>query len=115
MSSVRYTCAVMHPSCTPLPHPSPNHPHTHAHSCSYSPRLPKPGETIHGTNFEKGFGGKGANQCIMATKLGARCAMVAKVISIAVHPIMFYRLGSQIICLSTSYRSLVMMNLVTAL
>ena len=26
-----------------------------------------------------GFGGKGANQCVMAAKLGAKTAMVAKV------------------------------------
>lgn len=47
--------------------------------CSYAPRLPKPGETIHGSSFSQGFGGKGANQCVMAAKLGARAAMVAKV------------------------------------
>ena len=46
---------------------------------SYVPRLPKPGETIHGTEFIKGFGGKGANQCVMAARLGAQTAMVAKV------------------------------------
>eukprot|EP00731_Ephydatia_muelleri_P037357 Em0448g2a len=45
---------------------------------SYVPRLPKPGETIHGTQFIKGFGGKGANQCVMAARLGAKTAMVAK-------------------------------------
>ena len=41
--------------------------------------LPKPGETIHGHTFAQGFGGKGANQCVMAARLGAHCAMVAKV------------------------------------
>lgn len=46
---------------------------------SYVPRLPKAGETIHGTKFSMGFGGKGANQCIMAARLGAKTAMVAKV------------------------------------
>ncbi|KAK3730351.1 hypothetical protein QZH41_014848, partial [Actinostola sp. cb2023] len=46
---------------------------------SYVPRLPKAGETIHGTKFSMGFGGKGANQCIMASRLGAKTAMVAKV------------------------------------
>ncbi|XP_060078935.1 ribokinase-like [Ylistrum balloti] len=46
---------------------------------SYVPRLPKPGETLHGTKFAIGFGGKGANQCIVAARLGARTAMVAKV------------------------------------
>lgn len=43
------------------------------------PRLPRSGETIHGHRFSKGFGGKGANQCIMAARLGARSAMVARV------------------------------------
>lgn len=46
---------------------------------SYVPRLPKPGETIHGHKFSVGFGGKGANQCVMAARLGAKVAMVAKV------------------------------------
>jgi ribokinase len=42
-------------------------------------RLPNSGETLHGDSFSIGFGGKGANQCIMAAKLGAKTAMVAKV------------------------------------
>ncbi|XP_061897724.1 ribokinase isoform X1 [Entelurus aequoreus] len=46
---------------------------------SQAPRLPKEGETIHGHNFFIGFGGKGANQCIQAARLGAKTAMVAKV------------------------------------
>ncbi|XP_002740450.1 ribokinase-like [Saccoglossus kowalevskii] len=46
---------------------------------SYVPRLPKPGETIHGTKFSVGFGGKGANQCVMAARLGVKVAMVSKV------------------------------------
>ncbi|CAL8293930.1 unnamed protein product [Arctogadus glacialis] len=46
---------------------------------SQAPRLPKAGETIHGHRFFTGFGGKGANQCIQAAKLGARTAMVGKV------------------------------------
>ena len=58
------------------PHTPTHTPHTHS---SYTPRLPKPGETLHGSMFEKGYGGKGANQCVMAARLGARCAMVAKV------------------------------------
>ncbi|KAI5717655.1 hypothetical protein M8J77_009186 [Diaphorina citri] len=45
---------------------------------SYVPRLPRPGETIHGTKFQQGFGGKGANQCVAAAKLGASTALVAK-------------------------------------
>ena len=46
---------------------------------SYTQRQPKPGETIHGSKFAMGFGGKGANQCVMAAKMGAKTAMVAKV------------------------------------
>lgn len=51
----------------------------HVTAFSYVPRLPKPGETIHGTKFSQGFGGKGANQCVMAARLGAKTAMVARV------------------------------------
>ena len=46
---------------------------------SYVPRMPSLGETIIGDKFEVGFGGKGANQCVMASKLGAKVVMVAKV------------------------------------
>ncbi|XP_056424566.1 ribokinase isoform X4 [Hyla sarda] len=46
---------------------------------SLTPRLPKAGETIHGSKFFIGFGGKGANQCIQASRLGVRTAMVCKV------------------------------------
>lgn len=46
---------------------------------SQTPRLPKAGETIHGHKFFTGFGGKGANQCIQAARLGARTTMVCKV------------------------------------
>jgi sugar/nucleoside kinase (ribokinase family) len=47
------------------------------HSCA--PRLPKVGETLHGSNFFVGHGGKGANQCVAAAKLGASCALIARV------------------------------------
>ncbi len=46
---------------------------------SQAPRLPKAGETIHGHKFFIGFGGKGANQCIQAARMGAKTAMVCKV------------------------------------
>ncbi|XP_072546379.1 ribokinase [Salminus brasiliensis] len=46
---------------------------------SQAPRLPKAGETIHGHKFFIGFGGKGANQCVQAARLGASTAMVCKV------------------------------------
>jgi ribokinase len=45
---------------------------------SYVPRLPEPGETLHGTQFAMGYGGKGANQAAMAAKLGASVSMVTK-------------------------------------
>lgn len=45
---------------------------------SYVPRLPQPGETLHGSSFEMGYGGKGANQAAMAAKLGSRVAVVTK-------------------------------------
>ena len=45
---------------------------------SYVPRLPRMGETLHGSRFHMGFGGKGANQAVMAAKLGAEVVMVTK-------------------------------------
>eukprot|EP00906_Rhabdomonas_costata_P000170 RCo000236 len=45
----------------------------------YAPRMPVPGETLAGTGFHAGFGGKGANQAVMAAKLGAVVTMVSKV------------------------------------
>ncbi|HUZ82640.1 MAG TPA: ribokinase [Gaiellaceae bacterium] len=45
---------------------------------SYVPRLPSLGETLHGHDFRMGFGGKGANQAVIAAKLGARVSMVTK-------------------------------------
>ena len=45
---------------------------------SYVPRLPRMGETLHGSRFHMGFGGKGANQAVMAAKLGGDVAMVTK-------------------------------------
>lgn len=46
---------------------------------SYAPRLPKLGETLPGSRFQMGFGGKGANQAVMAALLGATVTMVTKV------------------------------------
>lgn len=43
------------------------------------PRLPRLGETLVGHAFHLGYGGKGANQAVMAAKLGAHVAMVTKV------------------------------------
>mmetsp|Transcript_113089 Transcript_113089/g.292441 ORF Transcript_113089/g.292441 Transcript_113089/m.292441 type:complete len:590 (+) Transcript_113089:88-1857(+) len=46
---------------------------------AYGPRMPKPGETVHGTKFSTGFGGKGANQAVQAARLGAEVMMISKV------------------------------------
>ena len=46
---------------------------------AYAPRLPKLGETVPGSNFRTGFGGKGANQAVMAAKLGGAVSIVTKV------------------------------------
>jgi ribokinase len=43
---------------------------------AYAQRVPGPGETVMGDRFAMGFGGKGANQAVMAARLGARVAMV---------------------------------------
>ncbi|CAG9788054.1 unnamed protein product [Diatraea saccharalis] len=53
-------------------------------SCSidfttYAPRLPNPGETLHGTKFNTSFGGKGANQCVAAAKLGGNTFLICRV------------------------------------
>jgi ribokinase len=45
---------------------------------SYVPRLPRIGETLHGTDFRLGYGGKGANQAVMAARLGADVTMICK-------------------------------------
>lgn len=45
---------------------------------SYVPRLPVTGETLHGSRFRMGFGGKGANQAVMAARLGGEVTMVSK-------------------------------------
>ncbi len=42
------------------------------------PRLPKLGETMIGHSFHLGYGGKGANQAVMAAKLGAQVSMVTR-------------------------------------
>ena len=44
---------------------------------AYTQRIPGPGETLVGDRFEMGFGGKGANQAVMARLLGADVAMIA--------------------------------------
>jgi ribokinase len=43
---------------------------------AYATRVPERGETIVGERFAQGFGGKGANQAVMASLMGAHVAMV---------------------------------------
>jgi len=43
---------------------------------AYTQRVPEAGETIVGDRFQMGFGGKGANQAVMAALVGARVTMV---------------------------------------
>jgi ribokinase len=43
---------------------------------AYTARVPGAGETVIGDRFQMGFGGKGANQAVMAARLGARVSMV---------------------------------------
>ncbi len=42
------------------------------------PRLPEPGETLFGKDFSEGFGGKGANQAVLAARLGAAVRIAVK-------------------------------------
>lgn len=44
-----------------------------------APRLPQPGETLHGDSLDLVSGGKGANQAVAAARLGARTALVGRV------------------------------------
>lgn len=44
-----------------------------------TPRLPLPGESLTGHNFFTAFGGKGANQAVMAARLGIETYMVGRV------------------------------------
>ncbi|MCY7288906.1 MAG: ribokinase [Cryobacterium sp.] len=46
---------------------------------AYAPVLPAAGQTLRGTEFRMGFGGKGANQAVMAGTLGADVILVNRV------------------------------------
>ena len=43
---------------------------------AFTDRVPEAGETLVGNRFQMGFGGKGANQAVMASLLGADVSMV---------------------------------------
>lgn len=46
---------------------------------SFLNRFPKKGETVYGRDFQQGFGGKGSNQGVIASLLGANVSMVTTV------------------------------------
>lgn len=46
---------------------------------SYSDRIPAAGQTLSGSSFGLGFGGKGANQAVMARLLGADVTFIGRV------------------------------------
>ncbi len=46
---------------------------------AYADVLPGPGQTLEGREFHMGFGGKGANQAVMAARLGATVTFVNRV------------------------------------
>jgi ribokinase len=45
---------------------------------AYLDRLPKPGETLHGSGYKMGLGGKGANQAVAARKLGSEVRFIGR-------------------------------------
>ena len=47
--------------------------------CAYCPVFPKDGETLFGTKFEMGFGGKASNASVMCAKLGARVGIMGRI------------------------------------
>jgi ribokinase len=46
---------------------------------AYLDRLPKPGETLHGSSYKMGLGGKGANQAVAAKKLGNDVIFIGRI------------------------------------
>jgi ribokinase len=46
---------------------------------AYVDRFPKVGETMHGQRFTTGYGGKGANQAVMAARMGGAVTFVGSV------------------------------------
>lgn len=46
---------------------------------TFAPKFPRPGETVVGNSFLTYAGGKGANQAVAVSRMGARSAMVGRV------------------------------------
>ncbi len=46
---------------------------------TYSERLPRPGETLHGTGYRIGLGGKGCNQAAAVSRLGEPASLVGRI------------------------------------
>jgi ribokinase len=46
---------------------------------AYAERIPAIGETLHGTAYKTGLGGKGANQAVATARLGAPTAFVGRI------------------------------------
>ena len=61
----------------------------------FNDTFPRPGETIFGKHFDLGFGGKGANQAVAASRCGASVAMVGKVGSDLFGPATIQNFASQ--------------------
>ncbi len=52
---------------------------SHIDMIIYTERIPKLGETVLGKTYQKGFGGKGANQAIVISRLGAPVKFISKI------------------------------------
>ncbi|KYQ90118.1 hypothetical protein DLAC_08702 [Tieghemostelium lacteum] len=46
---------------------------------TYCDEMPKPGETVKGSDFKVAFGGKAANQAVQAARLGSSVSIVTKI------------------------------------